>query len=185
MNEKVWCSEILNGHQRRTTHLETLENLLYRWLIFLFDLWVCFLGSSLSSPQYPLAHFSNTWMSLYLKESEAFYIYSVPADVFFIFVSLCELLPKMSNPLQACLQYPSSLMTVSLPATVLHPSAVFGHNHQPSGFVNEHYSLICKQRWLWTAQNRWALNAHSREETRIFKQMYSCWQNDWSLESRI
>lgn len=80
-----------------------LENTLCGRLTFLFDLGSCFLGSSSFSPESSLAHSSKAWMSLSVMESEAFYIRSVPGDGFPIFISLCELLPKMSNPLQACL----------------------------------------------------------------------------------
>lgn len=82
---------------------KNLENTLYGRLTFRFDLGSCFLGSSPFSPESSLARSSNAWMSLSVMESEAFYIRSVPGDGFPIFTSLCEPLPKMSNPLQACL----------------------------------------------------------------------------------
>lgn len=66
-------------------------------------IWDLFPGFISLFPQNTLAHSSDTWMSLSVMESEAFYIRSVPGDGFSIIVSLCELLPKMSNPLQACL----------------------------------------------------------------------------------
>lgn len=47
--------------------------------------------------------FPDVWMSLPVMESKAFYIRPVPGDGFLIFLSLFELLPNMSNPLQACL----------------------------------------------------------------------------------
>lgn len=96
--QKFWTNK-----QQKTTHLEILGKYSLSWLKFLFHLWSCFLGSSTSPLKCPLASYSNAWMSLFLKESKAFYIRSVPGDGFPIFVSLCELLPKMSNPLQACL----------------------------------------------------------------------------------
>lgn len=131
-----------------------LRRTLYGKLIFLLDwgfsllvlpyftpLWLIPLMLQYPCPSWNLKHFISI---LFL------------AMFFPIFTSLCELLPKTSNPLQACLWYPSRLTTVPMPAILHYPSIVFGHNCLPSGFVNERYSLICKQHWLWSVQRRWA-----------------------------
>lgn len=94
---------MLNKQRRRTTHLEILGKYFIWQADIPVDLGSCFLGSSLFSPESSLARSTNAWMSLSVMESEAFYIRSVAGDGFPIFISLCEPLPKMSNPLQACL----------------------------------------------------------------------------------
>lgn len=81
----------------------TWVNTLYGPLIFLFDLGSPFPGSPPFSSESALARSSDAWMSLSVMESEAFYIRSVPGDGLHIFINPCELLPKTSNPLQACL----------------------------------------------------------------------------------
>lgn len=101
--QRYEASKYWINRRRRPPISKSLETTLYGRLILLFDLGSCFLGSSPFSPQSSLARPSNARMSLSVKESEAFYIRSVPGDGFPIFISLCEPLPKMSNPLQACL----------------------------------------------------------------------------------
>lgn len=112
------------------------------------------LGSSLSSPKHALPNLLRHGYACISRNLKPFYIRSFSGDGSCIFVSLCEQIPKMSNPLQASLQCASWLRAASLPRIVRYPSVVFGHNHLPSGFVSEHDSLICKQHWLLTAQNR-------------------------------